>query len=118
VVEVILQTDASVTNISLESDDSFSIIYDNFNNLLITLNSQVSNGDIDEVRIKPVQETVSFKIQGVDYSDCYIGELVTSDYCGTRGIKGPRTRFNRYGVMTDGRNNYYVTLVGDVWWTS
>jgi hypothetical protein len=118
IVEAILESDASITNISLESDDYYTIEYDNFNNLLITLNSRVVNGDVDEIRLWPVKGVVSLKVQGVDYSNTYIGKLKASDYCGVRGIAGPQTRFNRYGLMTDGRNDYYVTLVGDVWWTS
>jgi len=116
-VEVTTKSSASVTNISLETGDSFSIEYNDFDNLVVTLSSNVNNGDIDEIIIKPVNNIVSFRINGVDLSNSYIGNLKISDYCGTRGIVGSRTSFNRYGLMSDYRTEYYVKLIGDVWWT-
>ena len=82
------------------------------------MDSEVSNGDIDEIMIKPVTGVVSFKVYGLDNTKTYIGSLVASNYCGTRGITGPHTSFNRYGIMSDNRAEYYVALTGDLWWTS
>lgn len=116
-VEVVIPEDASVSNISLESSDSFSVDYDSFNNLLVILDSAVSDGDVDEITIKPVRGVVSFRLYGVNQTSCYIGLMPVSDYCGTRGIVGARTSFNRYGLMTDERTEYYIKLLGDIWWT-
>ncbi|MFA5405797.1 MAG: hypothetical protein WC307_00360 [Candidatus Nanoarchaeia archaeon] len=117
-VNVIVSGSPSVSNLTLESNDSYSISADAFNNFIITLKSNVSNGDIDELIIKPVTGLVGFEITGVDLSNCFIGNLTLSNYCGDKGIQGKRTSFNRYGVMTDGRTDYGVKLTGDIWWTS
>lgn len=117
-VEVVIPNEASVTNLTLEGGDSFSVDYDSFNNLLVTLDSTVSNGDVDEITIEPVNGFVGFRLYGINLSQCYIGTLPVTNYCGTKGITGPHTSFNRYGLITSGRTRYYVKLLGDLWWTS
>ena len=74
--------------------------------------------DIDEIIISPVSGLTYLSISGAELSNCYIGSIPISDYCGTKAIKGTRTNFNRYGVLTDGRTDYYVKLVGEVAWTN
>lgn len=117
-IEVNAPNGASVTNVSLESNDSFSIINDDFGNSVVSVSSNVNSGDTDKIIIKPLSGVVSFRLTGANLSNSYVGDTLISDYCGTQGIRGPRTSFNRYGIMTDGRSDYYVTLTGDVWWTS
>jgi len=117
-VKVIVSSSPCVTNLTLDSGDSFNIQTDSFNNFMITINSTVSNGDLDEVIIKPVTGLVSFEITGVDLSNCFIGNLSIQDHCGRVGVTGRKTSFNRYGAMTDGRSDYGVKLTGDIWWTN
>ncbi len=117
IVKVIFSGSASVTNISLESNDSFSVSYNSFNDLVVSLNSTVSDNDVDELIIKPINGLVSFQINGVNVNDCFIGNLSISNYCGVKGIRGSHTSFNRYGLITDNRTSYPVKLRGDIWWT-
>ncbi len=117
-IKIILPQSASVTNISLESNDSFNIGYDSLSNLVVTLDSKTGNNDEDEIRIRPVNGIVMFSIEGANLSDCYVGNIPLSNYCGTKGVLGPHTSFQRYGLMSDGRTDYYVELTGDAWWTS
>lgn len=116
-VEVTLSQGASVTNVSLESGDAFDLRYDEFSNFIVTLDSSVSNGDIDEIIIKPVNGLATFNVYDIDLSSTYIGTLQASNSCGTRGIIGKHTSFNKYGSISDERTSYPVKLTGDIWWT-
>jgi len=117
-VEVYTREEATATNNSLEPSDSLAVYYDQFDNLVIAFDSVVSEGDVDEVIIKPLKGIVSFNVNGVNKTSIFIGNLSASDYCGTRGIIGTRTSFNRYGLINDGQTNYYAKIMGDLWWTS
>lgn len=116
--QIIIPNSVSVYNVSLDTGDSFEIDFDPYDNVVVIFDSTVEDGDVDELIIEPVNGLVSFWINGVELSDCYIGDLKLNDYCGTRGISGTRTSFNRYGLMTDDYTSYYVKLVGDIWWTN
>lgn len=116
-VEMVFDNEPSVFNISLESADFFTITKDDFDKTIITMQSTVNNGDVDKITIKGANGLVSVNYNGVS-DNVYLGTTKITDYCGTRGIAGSTTSFSRYGILNNGREDYYATLRGDIWWTN
>ena len=117
IVELVFDNEPSVFNISLEEQDFFLISKDDFNKETIMFQSTVENGDIDEIIIKGVSGLVSINYNGIT-DNVYLGTTKIVDYCGIRGIAGRTTSFSRFGVLNNEREDYYVTLRGDIWWTN
>ncbi len=106
----------SITNKSLENNDSFTININDYGGVIIDAEFNVNKSDSDEIIIKPLNGIIGLRVYNVNLSNCFIGSVRISDYCGNKGLTRS-TSFNRYALISDNKTIYYAKLKGDAWWT-